>query len=129
MAGRSAVAAAIAVATTICGFAGAGAAAADSAPQDQMKAVLQDYRAHAGERYQVHGLVYSDAATWTLAFITGGPTEFYTLNGARAELVGPKMREVSTGDEFAGTITITGRAGSGDPEVTLDDVRVVGHRY
>ncbi|WP_067817480.1 hypothetical protein [Nocardia inohanensis] len=125
---KRAVVTAIAMATTVLGLAGTGVAVADSTPQDEMKAVLRDYRAHAGERFQVHGLVYSDAANWTLAFITGGPTEFYTLNGARAELTGARMREVTQGDEFTGTITVTGRSGNGDPEVTLDEVRVVGHQ-
>ncbi|MEV6095852.1 hypothetical protein [Nocardia sp. NPDC051981] len=89
---------------------------------------LRNAEQHAGERYPVYGLVYSDAAVWTLAFVSGGPTDYYTIDGARVELAAPPGRTVAQGDVFTGTITITGKRDSGDPVVALDDVAVIGHR-
>ncbi|GAB0102366.1 hypothetical protein JMUB6875_13330 [Nocardia sp. JMUB6875] len=89
---------------------------------------LRNAGQHAGERFPVYGLVYSDAAVWTLAFVNGGPTDYYTIDGARVELATPVRGAVSQGDVFAGTITITGKQDSGDPVVTLDDFAIVGHR-
>ncbi|MTE12747.1 hypothetical protein [Nocardia aurantiaca] len=89
---------------------------------------LRNAEQHAGERYPVYGLVYSDAAVWTLAFVNGGPTEYYTIDGARVELTRPTSAAIAQGDVFTGTITITGEHDSGDPVVTLDDVFVIGHR-
>ncbi|BAW09467.1 hypothetical protein NS14008_29330 [Nocardia seriolae] len=93
-----------------------------------LNVLLRDAHRHAGERYSVYGLVYSDAAVWTLAFVSGGPTEFYTIDGSRVELTGPASAAVAQGDVFTGTITLTGRADSGDPVVVLDGVSVIGHR-
>ncbi|MEU6583237.1 hypothetical protein [Nocardia sp. NPDC046763] len=89
---------------------------------------LRNAEQHAGERYPVYGLVYSDAAVWTLAFVSGGPTDYYTIDGARVELAEPATRTVAQGDVFTGTITVTGERDSGDPVVTLDDVAIIGHR-
>ncbi|MVU81046.1 hypothetical protein GPX89_27840 [Nocardia sp. ET3-3] len=89
---------------------------------------LRDAGQHAGEKVPVYGLVYSDAAVWTLAFVHGGPTDYYTIDGTRVELARPAGATVAQGDVFTGTITITGKQDSGDPVVTLDDFSVVGHR-
>ncbi|AYF72621.1 hypothetical protein D7D52_00600 [Nocardia yunnanensis] len=89
---------------------------------------LRDAQSHAGERHTVYGLVYSDAAVWTLAFVNGGPTDYYTIDGARVELAPPAVGKLTQGDVFTGTITITGKQDSGDPVVTLDDYAVIGHR-
>lgn len=89
---------------------------------------LRDAGQHAGERFPVYGLVYSDAAVWTLAFVNGGPTDFYTIDGSRVELTPPSVGALAQGDVFSGTITITGKQDSGDPVVTLDNFSVIGHR-
>lgn len=140
MFGKSTIAAAAIGIGTIVGASGAavveGAVAwADPVPVDaqplagrDMKQVLTDYRAHAGEQFEVHGLVYSDVAVWTLVFVTDGPAEFYTVDGARAEIIGPDAGGVRQGDIFTGTITVTGQNGVNDPVVHLENVRVVGHQ-
>ncbi|WP_459961836.1 hypothetical protein [Nocardia sp. IFM 10818] len=113
------------------GAAGSAVAMADTTvPTDpDMKLVLQDYREHVGERFRVHGLVYSDAAAWTLVYVTDEPSEFYTIDGARAEVVRPTAEPITQGDIFTGTISITGRAGFNDPVVMLEDVRIVGRQW
>ncbi|MFI6867542.1 hypothetical protein [Nocardia sp. NPDC050406] len=135
MFGKKATAATMVALATVLGAAGTGVATAEPTPSDaapptrhDMKQVLADYREHAGERFQVHGLVYSDAAVWTLVFLTDGPSEFYTINGARAEIAGPGSEAVRQGDVFTGTVTITDRAGANDPVVVLEDVQVIGHQ-
>ncbi|NNH69686.1 hypothetical protein HLB23_07365 [Nocardia uniformis] len=132
--GRNTIAAAIVVGAAVLATAGpAMAHPVLSAPTDQAPAVetdirpiVNDHERYAGERFRVHGLVYSNAAVWTLAFVTGGPTEYYTLDGARVELTGDGSRSVSQGDIFTGVMTITGAQGVSDPEVTLDEVTVIG---
>ncbi|MFD7847426.1 hypothetical protein ACFV4K_31415 [Nocardia sp. NPDC059764] len=118
------------------GIAGAGNAAAlplpatgseGGQPVSDLKLRLHDAGRHVGERYSVYGLVYSDAAVWTLGFVHGEPTRYYTIDGARVELTGPVRESVKQGDEFTGTITINGKNDSGDPVVALDDVSVIGH--
>ncbi|WP_157514208.1 hypothetical protein [Nocardia concava] len=131
-------AAAIGIAAGI-GIGGMGSAAALPLPvtgsDGEQPAVNQDLnqglrnpQQHVGERYPVYGLVYSDAAVWTLAFVNGGPTDFYTIDGKRVELAGPVSAHVTQGDVFTGTITITGKHDSGDPVVNLEDFAVIGHR-
>lgn len=132
--GRNVIAVALIAGAAAVGTAGtAMALPAPVAPADEsatttedIRPIVLDHQRYAGERFRVHGLVYSDAAVWTLAFVTGGPTEFYTLDGARVELTGSGSRDVTQGDIFTGVITITGEKGISDPEVTLDDVTVVG---
>ncbi|MEC3916551.1 hypothetical protein [Nocardia sp. CDC160] len=89
---------------------------------------LRNAEQHAGERIPVYGLVYSNAAVWTLAFVSGGPSEYYTIDGSRVELTGPASGTITQGDVFTGTITITGKHDSGDPVVALENVSVIGHR-
>lgn len=101
---------------------------ADSPHDMDMKPVLQDFRGHAGERHRAYGPLYSNTAAWNLAYPTGEPSNSYTPDGARAELTGPGARELEAGDIFAGTVIITGRSGSADPEVTVEDIQVVGHQ-
>ncbi|MGV9662599.1 hypothetical protein ACWDUL_07325 [Nocardia niigatensis] len=133
-------AAAIVVAAGTGGIGGAGSAAALPLPatgsdggqqpvaENDLNMRLRNAEQHAGEQHPVYGLVYSDAAVWTLAFVSGGPTDYYTIDGARVELAGPAGRTIAQGDIFTGTITITGKHDSGDPVVVLDDVAVIGHR-
>ncbi|MFE3193308.1 hypothetical protein ACFXHA_30195 [Nocardia sp. NPDC059240] len=139
MVGRTMIgAAAIGIAVGV-GMSGMGSAAAQPLPatgSDGGQPVsdydlgqrLRNAEQHAGERVSVYGLVYSDAAVWTLAFVHGGPTDYYTIDGSRVELAGPVGTALTQGDVFTGTITITGKADSGDPVVTLDDASVIGHR-
>lgn len=90
--------------------------------------LLRDADRHVGEKYPVYGLVYSDAAVWTLAFVSGTPTDYYTIDGSRVELARPVATPIAQGDVFTGTMTITGKSDSGDPLVALDNVAVIGHR-
>ncbi|MGW4242742.1 hypothetical protein [Nocardia sp. NPDC004722] len=139
MVGRTMIgAAAIGIAVSI-GIGGMGSAAALPLPatgsdggqpvsDHDLNQRLRDAGQHAGERVPVYGLVYSDASVWTLAFVHGGPTDYYTIDGTRVELTGPVSDTVTQGDVFTGTITITGKQDSGDPVVTLDEFSVIGHR-
>lgn len=131
MFGNKAFASAAMVMLTTVGTVGTAVATAeptDPHAHNDLKVVLSDYRSHVGERFEAHGLVYANAAAWTLAFLTDEPSEFYTIDGARAEIAGPAVESIRQGDIFTGTISITGKAGIHDPEVLLEDVRVIGHQ-
>ncbi|MEV6770440.1 hypothetical protein AB0N05_17645 [Nocardia sp. NPDC051030] len=116
---------------------GTGVAAGDADPapgtesgvsEYDVKQILHEHDRHVGERLPVYGLVYSDLSVWTLGFVTAGPSEFFTIDGTRVEITGPRGRELTRGDVFTGTITITGRSDFSDPIVTLEDATVIDHR-
>ncbi len=134
MFGRNAVATAVLAVAPLFGAAGTAVSPAspttaepESPAETEVKGMLRDHRGHVGEQARVYGFVYSDAAVWTLAFLSGAPEEYYTINGSRAQVVGTGGDAVRQGDVFTGTITLTGKDNLGDPVVLLDEVTVIGH--